>query len=562
MLNNKKKFIVGLLSVAACGGLLASCNDVVAVPNASDYNGAILTNADGTNLNVANNTLKQIYDAVVTEGDTNSEKVLNNVLFIYSKSIFGDFFNELKPAIDANDTTKLQAIADSYAVYHDTEGKGQIQKVKNMYADILYRIKKVFYGYVTNSSYQERNQFVEKKFYDAQTKANYELGSDYFSEHIQVSGSFRLSEETLNADELNVFFKDLFTTYKTYIIQAVLPDIYRDELVCQYLYKENYRTLGINYARKVDYIKLAANASYPAATANLVKAYSNIVIENGTADDQKTYDLTFLDRLSKGYFDFAGDDATIQAKANAIYDEAGWTSFTTAELAIVDSGTGDTGAYNYVRKESTLGGYLTSFSKIYDTSVTTDANEVKDFTNSGAYTANTGLKIKIQTLEGLNDTTNGWYTSTGLTDLPSAMKKRLFKMAVANEVDTLTEASPKGEYVWLRGGNYYLIPENYETSTNTTPYAMSDSGTWYIFKVEEAVKSSKLSSTDTANYYDTIRNTPYLAEKIARKVAATLSSSDTYKKDSNKYFVEKMAIVYHDDYVYNYFVKTFPDLFD
>jgi hypothetical protein len=51
-------------------------------------------------------------------------------------------------------------------------------------------------------------------------------------------------------------------------------------------------------------------------------------------------------------------------------------------------------------------------------------------------------------------------------------------------------------------------------------------------------------------------------EYIARKVAYTMSSSDTYKKSANKYYVDEMAVTYHDTSLYNYFKTTFPDLFD
>ena len=51
-------------------------------------------------------------------------------------------------------------------------------------------------------------------------------------------------------------------------------------------------------------------------------------------------------------------------------------------------------------------------------------------------------------------------------------------------------------------------------------------------------------------------------EMIAREVAYNMSTSETYKKTSNQYWVEKMALNYHATTVYDYFVKTFPDLFD
>jgi hypothetical protein len=69
-------------------------------------------------------------------------------------------------------TADLQAFADKYASMTDGTSHS-IYKVVNFYLDVLYRIRTTFLGYVTNSSYQVRNQFAESKFYDAQIAAYY-----------------------------------------------------------------------------------------------------------------------------------------------------------------------------------------------------------------------------------------------------------------------------------------------------------------------------------------------------------------------------------------------------
>ena len=42
----------------------------------------------------------------------------------------------------------------------------------------------------------------------------------------------------------------------------------------------------------------------------------------------------------------------------------------------------------------------------------------------------------------------------------------------------------------------------------------------------------------------------------------SFSSSDTWKKAANTYYVEQMASIFHDDYVLEYFEHTFPEIFD
>lgn len=553
MSNKMRKLLLSASAMLLLGGALAGCDDVIATPPADQYDEAQILDVD----NVENNTMKQIFDAIVKEGDSNSERVLKNILRAYSESLFGNFW-EIKGAVDTNNTTLLQQIADTHEVYKDEDGNGQVQKVLNMYQDFLFRVKKVFYGYVTNTSYQERSQFIESKFYDAQVKANYNLGNEFFEDARVVRGEFRV-QESLDSTELEEYFKNLFVTYKEYIELAVLPDIYRDELVCQYLYTVNYRSLGLSYARKIDVIKLAENTSYTDATKKLVESYAKNVIENVSVDAAK-YDFTFLDRLYKGLpFDFAGSDYGSQTLVEQIYSDAGWTKFSASDTGYT-AFVGDNSQYAGVAiyKESTFGGYISDYLKIYDNTVD-DSSILADFTNSGAYTAKTGLQIKRNTLSAIDDTSNGWYNQSGIGSVvPSDISKRLFKITVAQEVDNTSITD--GRYGYYRNGGYYMIPETFETGT-AHPYIINDSGTYYFIKVNEAVMSSKLNASE-ANYYDNLRSTPFVAEQIARQIAGILSSSDTYKSDSNKYWVEKMCIIYHDTSIYEYFKKTFPSLFE
>ncbi len=550
-----KKLFLGLSSVLLVGGALTGCDDVVATPTPDQYDEASILNFESGDT-IENNTMKQIYDALVNEGDSNSERVLRNILKLYSQSVYGDFW-EIKEAVDANNESKLQEIANKYAIYHDENGNGQTKKLQNIYMDFLVAVKKVFQGYITNTSYQERSQFIERKFYDAQVKNNYNLGTEYYEDAKAVKGSFRILE-SLTSTELDEYYKNLFVTYKEYIDIAVLPDIYRDMLVSQYLYTVNYRSLGLSYARKIDVIKLAENTYYADATKRLVASYAKNVIEDSNVK-QDVYSFTFLDDLYKGVPEIVASYAD-QALVEKIYTDAGWTAYTTSD-SIYASFVADNAAYSSAKiyKESTFGGYIADYLKIYDNTAD-DASIVTDFTNSGAYTAKTGLQIKKNSLMATDNTTNGWYNQSGIGSVvPSDISKRLFKITVAQEVDN--EKVTEGRYGYVKNGGYYMIPEKYETGTQY-PYIINDSGTYYFVKVEEAVMSSKLNS-EADNYYDKDeKRGAYAAEHIARQIASLLGGSDTYESDSNKYWVEKMTLIYHDTSVYEYFKKTFPSLFE
>ena len=546
-----KKLFLGLSSILLVGGALAGCDDVTATPTPDQYDEASILDLEG----VENNTMKQIYDALVTEGDSNSEKVLRNILKLYSQSLYGNFW-EIKDAFDTNNTEKQNEIAKKYAIYHDAEGNGSVIKLKNVFTDFMVAVKKVFQGYITNTSYQERSQFIERKFYDAQVKNNYNLGNEYYEDAKAVKGSFRILE-TATSDELTEYYKNLFVTYKEYIDIAVLPDIYRDMLVSQYLYTVNYRSLGLSYARKIDVIKLAENTYYADATKKLVASYAKNVIED-SAVDQSVYSFTFLDDLYKGVPEIVASYAD-QTLVNKIYTDAGWTAYATTD-SVYASFVADNSAYSSAKiyKESTFGGYIADYLKIYDNTAD-DASVVTDFTNSGAYTAKTGLQIKKNSLMATDDTTHGWYNQSGIGSVvPSDISKRLFKITVAQEVDN--DDVTEGRYGYVKNGGYYMIPEKFETGAQY-PYIINDSGTYYFVKVDEAVMSSKLNA-ESSNYYDTVRGEKYVAEHIARQIASLLGGSDTYESDSNKYWVEKMTLIYHDTSVYEYFKKTFPSLFE
>lgn len=601
-MRNKK---IGLLVLSGLAAVccLSACSETVARPIDSDYYAKIL-DLDG----VTNNSMSRIYDAIVKAGDTNSEKVLNNILRIYATTLFGDFYPETENgtslrtvvlaymANPADEKAKeaIKAYAKHYDFYHNADGTGNINKVIAFYKDVVLRVETSFLGYVRDTQYQVRNTFYEQKFYDAQKKNYYTLGTvaDDNSDLNQklVEGSLRLTDGTLGiADSLvgaDGYFNDIFDRYGEYIENALLPDIYRNYLVSQYLYEENYRALGLNYARKVDIVSLEDNTNkeYVTATQNLAQYYAEEVIEKGLS--MEDYGFEFLVSMFKGTIDLgkAGSRTPVQEKAIRIYELAGWT-----EATFNDPLNG--GAATTYYEQSQIGSYYRSYNKLKDNRLNDDSTIRSEFTGNGAYAPEVGLLIKKNTLISDNSrSTNGWYSSTSFSDsaLPSETKSRLFKVNVANEVDFNLAAegsdhtyeyegkAAEYKYGWYRGtnnvnassafGSYYLTKANYDP-TNETPYVIYDSGKTYICKVDEAVNTSKLKQdgTATAKAYSNMakhQDDPLYTEYIARQVAYNLSSSDTYKKSSNKYFVEKMAITFHDDAVYKYFKTTFADLFN
>lgn len=555
MANKLKKLLTLSAAVFALG--LTSCDDVEAKLPQDDK---ILIFTDGDE--VYNNTLSKIYDALVTSGDSNSQRVLNNILYLYSEAVFGSFYDDgdqvgIKSAVEGGQTG---AAFDKYIKAHtamqvkDAAGNidmaASFSKTKNMYAEILYRVYTAFYGYVTDPSYQYRSQFCEEKFYQAQVKAYYDLGDDYYKTsdpnyYVAVDGSFRLDDECVTGDQLSAYFKNLFATYENYIKLTVLPDIYRTELTANYLYTQNYYQIRNTMARKVDVVKLGENNDFNGKVKDLMNAYCKLIVTTGKQD---AYGFTWLDKVYKGV------DQTILADAQAValYTEAGWTKNTITVGAT---------SYDYYN-ESSFGTICLKYQKLLNIE-TRDDNETEsiksDFTNNGAYTKETGFGIKLNQLKAENNTNNGWFTSGGLSDLPSSMVGRIFKIQVANELDASDASEKYLRKIADEGAtteNAYLLPSNYENGTDY-PYLVQDSGRYYIVKVEEATKSAKLNEAYENDYYGKEK-----AETISRKIAYSLSSSDTWQKAANTYYVEQMASIFHDDYVLEYFEHTFPEIYD
>ncbi len=534
-----KKTILTLLAATTIG--LSGCSDVEAKLPEAKQEEPIL-NVE----NITNNNLQQIYEALVTAGDTNSEKVLDNILYIYAKSLFGSLYDTLNEdgtvkeegllSIESDDT-KIANFIKTHTIYETVEN------CKVFIAHIKDSILNSFYSVVTNSSYQKRSVFKEEKFFVAQTAELFNLNrpTSFVEKALDGEKTYKDAEE---------YFTNLYVTYQDYIERSLLPTAYRKTLVEQYLLDNNYGALGRSYARKVQYIALPDIENKDGAALRLVRAYAEVVLSktdeelkgNGASEGKiATYrDLHFLDKLYKGYF----EEAEEKTFADKIYKLAGFKAFDA--------------------KADTIATYEeTSYGKVaidYN-NLTNDRNKTgstTDFTSSGAYTKEIGLDIKTKEINATTKVTQGWYTSSGLSDLASSIKTRLFKISVANEVDVL-ETNKHGNFGWNVNGSYYMVPETYE-SNEKYPYCMydKDSKTWYIVKVEEAVKAPKLSIDSDQNYTAMGKS----IRDIALNVASLLSDTDSYKKAARQYYVEKMALSYHDQEVYNYFKTTFPDLFD
>lgn len=600
MRQSKKTLKLGLMALAA-STLLAGCGDVTALPDAGFYYQDILLNSDGTSANLTNNTIKQIYDALVTSGDSNSQKVFENILYIYARDVFGSFYDRdadgdiilsssykdgdtrgLKWTVENGSDEQIQAFATAHAGFG-----GKADRVKNFYESVMYEVNETFYGYVTNTEYQERNRFQEEKFYDAQTEAYYKLeeveGSPK-TDFVQVYGFSRLYRDSaLDGELLGKYFNNIYDTYINYIELTVLPDIYRNELTAYYLQNQNFGTLRMSSARKVDYISLTQNSERPDSIYNLMNAYCKIVINqdvtNYAAADlayleenkNTIFGFTFLESLSKGtYAEFieqnvdADHVAFVTTVAEDVYTLASWTPY---DLNVILPDADDltyvtnlVGTDTSIYVESSLGDIIDDYSKLSDNRFQDDETIRTDFTNSGAYSKETGLTIKYQALLTQDNTSYDWVMAGGLSSLPETYQRRAFLSQVATEFYDVGK-NETGTYGINKNGNYYLLSSPYETGSDT-PYLITTtsetSSTYYLVRIDEAVKGSYIDSSST----DQHKFSDEKAWDVAHTMAYSLSSSDSWRSAARSYFVEQMKFIFHDTDVYNWFKSTYPDIYD
>ena len=551
-MTNKKKGLF-LTLVAASAFVLSSCNEVTALPKF--YEDPIILNDDGTKTDVYQNIMSLIYDALTSSSD-NPKKVLDEMMYVIAVDQFGSFAEvEELAAKDAN-AAEVRTFIDAHDNVYRDEDDAEADKVANEFARLVhfkdtmdYRIKEVFHDAATGGSYSKRSRFDEEKYAVS-------LVGDLYD----IEGVF---------EDATVWYKDVLVTpdvevedivnfvhidrYQDYIERGVLPRLYREKLVEQFIYDNNYSSLGRTYAREVEYIKIVNNDAYPSAAKSLINAFVDKYILDVNAADEVDFEV--LANAWRG-IDLSPDAVTLLE-----------TAFTGTSVPVTDADVlAQLAGPSVYYPQTQFGSIAKDYLKITDDRFTNDTGIESDFTNSNAYTKQVGLTIKSDSLKLEDYTNDGWYVkSGGLSELPEAIRSRLFNINVANEVGSIeaedaTHSYESGQYVRNLRGEFYLTPTTSEQGTdvrkdNFVIYDISSS-TYYIIKVKEAVSTSKLSRLSD-NSYPTLER-----EDIAKEVTHVLSAKDSYINNAYESYIKLYSVIYHDTTIYDYFKEQFPDLFD
>ena len=545
----KKYIALAALSMVA---LVACNNDIVAKP--TDYNDPIVdvTGAD----DIVNNIMKKVYDTI-RNGGIGSE-VLDEILYQYAVSVVGDY-EALKAAANGSDADK-DAFVEAHKSYKATNADGTEDKeteharVNAKFDTIEKRIKFKMYDEIS-SKVNSRNIFKEKDYVKELKAKMYDVSDE------EPAGGFYEGIIDVKFEKEEVF--DQFLTrdlYEGYIKDQLLPDIYRQLLVEQYILDESYNALGRSFARKVNVLAIASNSDHVKAAPYLMNYFVNEKVSKGAyANPDEVLDaFKMVSNIWKGV------NLTAEEK----------------QLALDSKGFTDNGTY---LDETEYGDLMRKYELIKADPLLNDSEQEAIFTGSNKYVKEVGLQIKTTEILLHDYTTTGWFIKNGgLTNLPDTIRNRLFNINVANAINELenknlsdadkakydrTSASYLNDYnsyVALINGVYYLKSGSQpsdSTSSDILFYNSSD-GTYYVIQISEAVSSSRL-DVNSNDRYEVIRdNGSAIMEEIVNEVASLVADSESYKTLSNKHWLEESGLVYHDTVVYDYFKANYPDLFE
>ena len=484
-------------------------------------------------------------------------------------------------------------------------------RLENKWKTIEKRIAEKMFAAISGGSYSDRNVFEEERFLkslaaDIENNVDTSAGVktfkgiltadvedyDIFNETIEQGETYEKGK-TLDIDgnmdyilhRANYQSSYALTAEEkaddkaTYVEDKLIPDIYRQLLVEQYILDESYNTLGRTSAREIDVLAISKSSDYAKGAVNLMNTFINnrIFDVNRAANDPITLsDFKEVSRAWVGAFmdneDYSDDGAHHSREYN-------YMKAAVSEYEVLPEN-GNPGYF----KGTAFGDMMEEIEKINDNPKLSE-NE-STYTGSNAYTVEVGKEIKTRELQLKDNTFTGWYVkSVGVAGLPESVKNQLFDINVANALNgsecikyevvdgkwtTTNEDANKTSVINVVGevnGQYFLRNTSRIKGNPVQDDLLFESdGTYYIVLVQNAIRSKNLNKKD----YERKENqseAEYTAEldkleTYINEIVQIVADNDTYQTLSKKHWIENMNLKYHDTVIYNYFKSTFPELFE
>jgi hypothetical protein len=519
MLNNKIKTI----SFAIAAVVLVGCSEVIAKPN--DNDDVILNNLVS---DLEKNVNSVVYDALRDNG-TITQKTLEDVLFLIAEDRFGNY----ETLLDSTNEDDITFVT-------------RVQR----------RVNEKMYDLIASGQFETRNLFSERRFAFSIEKQLFTLNRTaddpwvenfvFPPKNIEAILSGEILEQAIHLDY-----------YESFILNNLVPRIYRELLVEEYLLTEDYSSLGRTYARKVNYISVRVSTENPEAVKYLMDTFIDSFILDSDADP--VADLELLARAWRGI------------DQNGEIFAAGTPEFELLEAAgLLDFANGTT--YQPGDTYKTLyGEVLKRYERINVNPLLTDKAVEDEFTGNGQFNPETGLEIKRNELRKRDFTTDGWHIKNGgLGSLPAAIRDRVFNIGVANAVDRIDDETEnvtnpqRSDFLRKINGVSYLIPQSSQQGNNRN-FLLYDAATssYFIVQVLEAVNTTKMNAatTSTTNY-DALTGSDAKRLEIASEIAKILGVRDSNNKASTIHWLRLAELNFHDQDIFDFFKERYPDLYD
>ena len=242
-----KKFFAGILALSA-GCVLAACDPVSAVPQ--NYNDPIIASTDGE-IKLDGNNLGTLYDSITSERNS---KIVEKILSQIAEKKFGSYADFLKACSSTEEQT---AFINAHSEFFGTD-ENKDARFNAFKADLEERISEYFYNEITSGSYNDDlGRFSEKKLYNAHKYELYDLGAVAEDEFVTFFVDKELTKENAFSKLNGAAYQVAEEGKRGYIQEKVFPDILRNKLVEDYIYKNNPSSLGRAYARELSYVKIS-----------------------------------------------------------------------------------------------------------------------------------------------------------------------------------------------------------------------------------------------------------------------------------------------------------------
>ena len=616
-----KKLFAGILALSA-GFILASCDPVSAVPQ--NYNHSIITSTDGE-IDLDGNNLGSLYDSITSERNS---KIVEKILAQIAEKKFGTYAEFLEAS---NDPSKVATYVANHKEFLGEDATEAAARFESFEKDIKERISEYFYNEITSGSYNDDlGRFSEEKLYNAHRYELYDLHElDETADAEVIANKFFVTKEldknkVFDATEENYLkgvYYNLGEGKRGYIEEKVYPDILRNKLVEDYIYRNNASSLGRAYGRKVNYVKVSYDGE-SLLTGKLMEEFAKAKIQVASTEEQINFEL--VANAVKGFSTFGAAtsfvDAIVPLAAEGTGDLYNLLKATYGAPDASDNGNAISveyavdgennfkymGAETIVLipegryyKETKLGKILEEYKKAIKAEkegrFPADENKaaLDSFTSDGK-TKEYGLLQKLISLAKEDYTTEGWFVKNGgLTELPSAIRDRLFNIKVASSLDVTdaedanflvdeNSAEKMGAYEYPKGdttkdkltrlpylrkiyGKKVVLPSkslSYDKDKFNYIYHDIDAKAFYICEVLEAPSTAKLNANSKEDAYKKADGSVDTAkiENVSRQVAKILGTKDSYIKDAYTEYLNKYEFTFFDTSLYEYFKSEYPDL--